>query len=331
MAVKRALLLFDSLIRPIFLYAVELWLPFIITKKGLESIENLMKFWEMFKPEVLNQKICRLLLSVHKKCSRLAVLGEFGRYPVLVPALKLCLKYQYQLKFADKKSLVYRAISEMRKNPQLESWYSRVEKIKSMLKISELYGQSDKVGFIIEKRIKSSFDRFFLDEINLIKKGSDGLDHNKLRFYKVLKGTFKQEPYITNILSRNQRAWLSRFRTSAHSLRIETGRYTVPVTPLSERVCVYCDNGVCDTEMHAVLVCPTFSLKRQCFLGRVTALLPHFDSMTADQKLHTLLCPATTQLAKCVSKFLGIISDTRKEIDQGLQPEVLKLYVQHKL
>ena len=76
-----------------------------------------------------------------------------------------------------------------------------------------------------------------------------------------------------------------------------------------------------------ILVCPTFNLKRQCFLGRVTALLPHFDSMTADQKLHTLLCPATTQLAKCVSKFLGIISDTRKEIDQGLQPEVLKLYM----
>ena len=41
------------------------------------------------------------------------------------------------------------------------------------------------------KMIKSNFDRFYLDKINLIKRGSDGLDHNKLRFYKVLKGTFK--------------------------------------------------------------------------------------------------------------------------------------------
>ena len=118
---------------------------------------------------------------MHKKCSRLAVLGELGRYPVLVPALKLCLKYQYQLKFAVKKSLVYKAISEMKNNPQLESWYSRVDKNKLLLKIPQLYGQSDKVGFIIEKRIKSNVDRFFLDEINLIKRGSDGLDHNKLR------------------------------------------------------------------------------------------------------------------------------------------------------
>ena len=33
--VKKAFQLFDSLIRPIFLYAVEFWLPFIIPKKDL--------------------------------------------------------------------------------------------------------------------------------------------------------------------------------------------------------------------------------------------------------------------------------------------------------
>jgi hypothetical protein len=101
MAVKKALLLFDSLIRPIFLYAVEFWLPFIINKKGLGDLNCLMKFWENFQPEILNQKVCRMLLSVHKKCSRLAVLGELGRYPVLLPALKLCIKYQYQLNQSD--------------------------------------------------------------------------------------------------------------------------------------------------------------------------------------------------------------------------------------
>ena len=52
-------------------------------------MENLFKFWESFKPEVLNPKVSRLLLSVLKKCSRLAVLGELGCYPVLVPATKV--------------------------------------------------------------------------------------------------------------------------------------------------------------------------------------------------------------------------------------------------
>ena len=176
---------------------------------------------------------------------------------------------------------------------------------------------------------KKSFDIFFLDKINQVKRGTDGLDHNKLRLYKQLKGSFKIEPYITNITHRNQHAWLSRYRTSAHPLRIETGRYSTPPTPLSKRICLYCESGVCDTEEHAILVCPTFNLKRQCFFGRVKTMLPNFEALTADQQLLTLLCPTTTQLAKCVSKYLGIISDSRKQIDLGLQPGALQIYSKH--
>ena len=95
----------------------------------------------------------------------------------------------------------------------------------------------------------SKFDRFYLDEINKTRMGSDGLDHNKLRLYKTLKGSFSQEPYISQITNRNQRAWLSRYQTSAHSLRVELGRYINPVTPLSDPECVYC----IDTEKHFIL------------------------------------------------------------------------------
>ena len=122
LAVRKALLLFDSLIRPIFLYATELWLPFIISKKGLEDFTCLMKYWEKFQPEVLNQKVSRLLLSVHKKCSRLAVLGELGRYPVMLPALKLCIKYQSQIENTDKSSFIYKVMQDMKTNPQIDCW-----------------------------------------------------------------------------------------------------------------------------------------------------------------------------------------------------------------
>ena len=183
----------------------------------------------------------------------------------------------------------------------------------------------------MDKILKGKFDRFYLDEINEIKIGSDGLDHNKLRLYKTLKGSFKQEPYIANILNRNQRAWLSRYRTSAHNLGIESGRHTYPVTPLSQRVCVYCDSGKCDTEQHAILECDVFKLKRQCFLARVTALCPGFPFLTTEQQLVKILCPATTALAKCVSKYLGILTKIRNEIDCGLEVDILKLYVEHKI
>ena len=330
LAVRKALQLFDSLIRPICLYAVEFWLPYIIIKKGFDSLSGLLKFWENFQPETLNQKICRMLLSVNKKCSRLAVLGELGRYPILIPALKLCLKYQFQIDHSDSNTFVSQAMNEMKGSPHIESWYTRVEKIKTLFSIPKLYGNSDKVGNLCDRLVKGKFDRFYLDEINLIKLGSDGGDHNKLRFYKTFKGSFTQEPYILNILNRNQRAWLSRFRTSSHNLRIERGRYTTPVTPIHQRICQYCTGDKLDNEEHAILFCETFELKRQCFFGRLKALFPEFETLKTDQKLRFILCPPTAQLAKCVSKYLGIISNTRSEIDLGLSPESLKIYIEHK-
>ena len=157
----------------------------------------------------------------------------------------------------------------------------------------------------------------------------DGLDHNKLRLYKTLKGSFRTEPYIENIRNRNQRCWLSRYRTSAHTLRIELGRYSRPVTPLSERKCCFCESGEIDDEKHFVLFCDIFQLKRQCFLGRLIALFPNFPLMSDEEKLRFILCPPTTEIAKCVSKFLGIMTRIRKEIDLGLNPLDLKIYIKH--
>ena len=97
------------------------------------------------------------------------------------------------------------------------------------------------------------FDRFWLDKICLTKIGNDGCDHNKLRFYKTLKSSFTQEPYITDILNKSQRAWLTRYRVSAvPNLGIECGRYTRPVTPVASRLCKYCSSDRIDDEQHEI-------------------------------------------------------------------------------
>ena len=164
-------------------------------------------------------------------------------------------------------------------------------------------------------------------EVNAPKWGTDGSDHNKLRFYKILKGSFRQEPYISNIQNKSQRAWLTRFRVSAVSnLGLESGRYTNPVTPVNERTCRYCDTNCVDDEKHALFECSTFSLKRNCFIGRISSLIPNFSKLTPEDQLVTVLCPSSTIIAKTVSKYLGIIFETRKKLDKGLSSEMLKTY-----
>ena len=160
--------------------------------------------------------------------------------------------------------------------------------------------------------------------------GADGIDHNKLRFYKTIKGSFTQKPYITNIHNKTQRAWLTRYRVSAvPNLGIESGRYTRPVTPVISRICKYCSDNRIDDEKHAILECNTFSLKRNCFFGKITSILPNFEQLNTDHKLSTILCPPGTEMAVCVSKYLKIITETRKKIDQGLSDTMLENYCKY--
>ena len=182
----------------------------------------------------------------------------------------------------DQRSIVSMAVREMATLPQLDTWYSRVQTIKTSLGITRLHGSKDSVNSLLGKKLNSVFDRFWLDQINVKKLDSDGVDHNKLRFYKTLKGSFTQEPYITNILNRSQRAWLTRYRVSAVSnLRIESGRYTRPVTPVTARLCCYCNSNSIDDEKHAILLCNTFTLKRNCFFGKMSSIIPNCTQMSS--------------------------------------------------
>ena len=51
---------------------------------------------------------------------------------------------------------------------------------------------------------------------------------------------------------------LVKMRVSAHSLRIQTGRYGANRIPRNERVCVYCSLNDIDDELHFICKCPIF-------------------------------------------------------------------------
>ena len=266
-------------------------------------------------------------MSVHKRCSRLATLGELGRYPAFIPGLKNCLKYEWVLQNSDEESLICKALKEMKNKPYLDTWYTRVQNIKTILGIQKIKGCKTTVGLQLNKKLHGLFDRFWIDRVCLEKIGADGMDHNKLRFYKTLKGSFTQEPYITNIVNKTQRAWLTRYRVSAvPNLGIESGRYTRPVTPVTSRICKYCSDNKIDDEYHAILGCSTFSIKRNCFIGKFTALSPGFENLSSEHKLLTILCPKNTELAVCASKYLKIITETRRKLDLGMSDTMLTTY-----
>ena len=92
--IERAVGMFDTIVSPVSLYACELWAPLVLPKKSFRNIDSVMAAWQTFQPEFLNSKVCRLLLGVHRRANRLAILGELGRYPFLIRAITHSLKYE---------------------------------------------------------------------------------------------------------------------------------------------------------------------------------------------------------------------------------------------
>ena len=75
-------------------------------------------------------------------------------------------------------------------------------------------------------------------------------DGKKLRTYKLFKNEFRLEHYLLKIPNQHYRCALAQFRLSSHNLGIETGRHTKPPTPQENQLCLYCDKGLVDDEVH---------------------------------------------------------------------------------
>ena len=322
MKVDRAIELFDSLITPIALYASQFWSVLSLPMSSFSSQENLLKSWEKFIPEVLNQKICRLLLSVHKKTSRLAVLGELSCNPLLITSLVQSLKYKWTIvNKTDKTSLVYQAVNEMNMyvESDIDCWLNRICKVEKLFKIPQLpsFSRTESVKKSIKQKMQSIFDRFYLDQINAFKpSNSDDLNHNKLRTYATLKGSFKREPYIDLVQSRNQRSWITRLRCSAHNLEIEKMRWSS--VPVADRCCSVCHSGDIGDEFHFAMKCSVFNTKRAYFIGKMTSILPGFNLLTSEDQFKTMLCPSVSAACKVTNQFLRIMFVARDKLAEGV-------------
>ena len=183
--------------------------------------------------------------------------------------------------------------------------------------------------------LKSRFDRLWLDSVNLTRTSqNDANDHNKLRTYRMFKGSFSKEPYIDLVRNRNQRSFLSRLRTGSHHLNIEMGRWTRPVTPIEERTCQYCipassascspgsgqspSTSACiDNEHHFLMSCSRFSGVRKSAFEEISFISPHFLTLSENEKFCTLLCPTEPKIAKITNRLIKQMFNGREKINQS--------------
>ena len=91
--------LFNSLVAPILLYNCEIWGAFINNKK-LQRVDSFIEkmFDNKNKHELLQLKMAKIALGIHKKSNNMAVRGELGLYPLNIDIYIRMTKYFLHLK-----------------------------------------------------------------------------------------------------------------------------------------------------------------------------------------------------------------------------------------
>ena len=111
---------------------------------------------------------------------------------------------------------------------------------------------------------------------------------------------------------------MSRLRCSAHHLEIEKGRWSK--TPISERICKFCDKNTIGDEFHFAMKCPTFSVKRACFIGKLNSFMPGFKTLSSKDQFKTIMCPTVAAACKVTNQFFRIMFLARDNLtlDQSI-------------
>ena len=137
---------------------------------------------------------------------------------------------------------------------------------------------------------------------------------SKLDTYSLIKTTFGPEMYLF-LYNKAHRQYLSQFRTSAHTLEIEWGRWRR--REREARLCLFCNTNTVETEMHALLQCPKHNDDRLEFYEYILQnnIQNIQDSLNETQLFIEILTCLDTGVLQALGKFVAQIFKNRLDHD----------------
>ncbi|XP_045180152.2 uncharacterized protein LOC123539573 isoform X1 [Mercenaria mercenaria] len=285
---KLALQLFDSFVGSTVSYGCEIW--------GLSKSKQL---------ETLHIKFCKTLLGVRQSTCNVAVYGELGRYPLYINRYVRIVKYW--LKLCQSNNIITIVNFELNDSAVGKvNWFTHVKDLLS--KYGFLYKWNDIINNRhLRKNVDSVFISMFKQRLidEFTQEWRNGVNSMEvLTLYKSVKESLKLEPYLNNIVSRNLRIPLTKLRVSAHSLRIQTGRYGRDRIDRNLRFCQICNSNDIEDEFHFVFKCFPYEQVRRKYIKHYYRSRPSMLKFT--QLLSTKNKPELYMLAKFIQEALEI-------------------------
>ena len=244
--------LFDALVQPVMMYAVEFWGAGDVLKGELAG-------------DLVHRTFLRGVLGVRSGTPSMAVLAEAGRYPLRVFAAKMLLKYWNRLVRMDGDRLVKRAFvvsaalaAASTCRLRRKSWAGQAA---AVLELLGLPCNLAAPAVVDVERGVSTLQSAYLSSVT-------DSESSKVQQYlrmrdAVVPETYCIAPYLKAVGGWRQRKRLAQLRTGSHWLAVESGRLEGAALPRDRRVCQRCNSGDVDDEAHMVFRCAALSRLRR--------------------------------------------------------------------
>ena len=290
--------LFDTLLRPILLYNSEIWFmdDYMSVLRSIERSEkngtscDKLHLEEKFSYEKVHNKYCKAVLGLRKTACNLSTKAELGRFPIASFIKIQVMLYFARIQSSDINPLVKEAltVNKYLHECNIFSWYTFSTAICKEFEYDSYEGETQnrmfkKIKIPLKKKFKKMMEEGYSNQI--LRKLSTFNDQSKLHLYSQLKTEIKMEDYL--ILEKNaiNRARLTKFRTSDHSLEIELGRYKN--IPREQRLCKFCQ--VLDDESHFFLFCNNNRNPRTTLFASIMRVNPNFMQLETNEQLIYIL------------------------------------------
>lgn len=268
--------LFDSFVSSILSYSAEVW--GYTRNKDIERIQL---------------KFLKRILNVKLSSSNIAIYGELGRYPLYVNRFVKIVKFWFKVIHSDNCILQqsYSLLLQDLNNDKV-NWCSNVKAL--------LYENG--FGYVWEMPLAVDPNQFMilfkqrLLDVFTQKWRSDINDSAVLNVFSHLKQDFQYSDYLSIITNKLYRSIITKFRISAHSLRIEIGRYGQNRLERNERTCEVCQSRDIEDEYHMIFICTRYKLLRKRYIDKYYYERPNMLKLTQllsnsnEQTLVNLAC-----------------------------------------
>lgn len=265
---RLAIKLFHQFITPILLYGAEVW--------GLCGRAKVLKSLEALPADKVHLSFCKFVLGINKKASNLATRGELGAYPLYITVAKTLLKYWKRLKSCPHESLLGQAYAVSVAQEKAGSWYSTVTKLSQLCNIDIRVADEQ----VIPQALQLDYRKRWAQQLQT---------SSKLDLYNELVTDFSSRAYLCEVTNRKHRQAISKIRTSAHPLAVETGRYIRPPVERSKRICKICTMDIMEDEEHFLTMCPIYAAGRLELNNGVSNLCPNYIQLNNRAKTIYLL------------------------------------------